>query len=199
MPPFRLPLLPTLVVGAAVTVMIALGIWQLGRAEWKNDLIARYGEAQALGGAVPWPRTAQAVETGLYRPSAVICDRVLDMRATAGRSASGRSGWAHMARCALDGGGEAEIALGWSQEPRQPLWNGGPATGVVAPSGGAADGGEARLVAIPALAGLEQLARPDPSDLPNNHLSYAVQWFFFAATALAVYVLALRRKRTEPK
>jgi surfeit locus 1 family protein len=31
--------------------------------------------------------------------------------------------------------------------------------------------------------------------LPNNHLMYAGQWFFFALTALVIYVLALRKKR----
>ena len=30
----RLPLIPTIVVAAAVAVMIGLGVWQLQRAEW---------------------------------------------------------------------------------------------------------------------------------------------------------------------
>jgi len=50
-------------------------------------------------------------------------------------------------------------------------------------------------VASPSQAGLTQLALPDPGDLPNNHLSYAMQWFFFALSAVTVYVLALRRRR----
>jgi surfeit locus 1 family protein len=37
-----------------------------------------------------------------------------------------------------------------------------------------------RLVADPPLAGLAANAAPDPSDIPNNHLAYAVQWFLFA-------------------
>ena len=48
--------------------------------------------------------------------------------------------------------------------------------------------------AAPPQAGLEQLAAPDPNDLPNNHLMYAGQWFFFALTALVIYVLALRKR-----
>jgi surfeit locus 1 family protein len=93
----------------------------------------------------------------------------------------------------LDGGGEAEVALGWSREPRATVgWSGGGVVGFVAPAGEGA-----RLVASPPLAGLAQLAPPDPNDLPNNHLAYAGQWFFFAATALAVYWLALRRRRQE--
>jgi surfeit locus 1 family protein len=30
--------------------------------------------------------------------------------------------------------------------------------------------------------------------VPNNHLSYAIQWFFFATTAVVIYVLALRKR-----
>jgi surfeit locus 1 family protein len=51
-----------------------------------------------------------------------------------------------------------------------------------------------RLVAVPPQAGLSQLALPDPGDLPNNHLAYAGQWFFFALTALVIYGLAIRKK-----
>ncbi|NBO00626.1 MAG: hypothetical protein EBV21_04095 [Betaproteobacteria bacterium] len=32
------------------------------------------------------------------------------------------------------------------------------------------------------------------SDLPNNHLSYAVQWFLFAFVALVIYALAVRKR-----
>jgi surfeit locus 1 family protein len=41
---------------------------------------------------------------------------------------------------------------------------------------------------------LQPNARPDPNDIPNNHLSYAVQWFLFALTALVIYGLALRKR-----
>jgi len=58
--------------------------------------------------------------------------------------------------------------------------------GVVAPG--------PRLVADPPMAGLEASARPDPSELPNNHLSYAGQWFLFALVALVIYGLALRKR-----
>jgi surfeit locus 1 family protein len=54
-----------------------------------------------------------------------------------------------------------------------------------------------RLVADPPLAGLEANAIPDPSQIPDNHLSYAVQWFLFAGAALVVYVLALRKRLQE--
>ncbi|HBM05474.1 MAG TPA: threonine synthase, partial [Erythrobacter sp.] len=49
------------------------------------------------------------------------------------------------------------------------------------------------------VAGLAPLAPPDPRDLPNNHLAYAGQWFFFALTALIIYILALRRRATRAR
>jgi surfeit locus 1 family protein len=186
----RLPLLSTLIVAAAVLIMIALGIWQLNRAREKEALLARYATVEAISGAVAWPASAGQREQALYRRSAFNCLEVLAMRETAGRSADGQPGWAHVARCRLADGAEAEVALGWSREPDPPLWQGGEVAGFVAP---ARDG--VRLLAAPAQGGLAQLAPPDPQDVPNNHLSYAVQWFFFAATAVVVYILALRRRR----
>ena len=49
-----------------------------------------------------------------------------------------------------------------------------------------------RLVAAIAGAGLEASAPPSPDTIPNNHLSYAIQWFLFAGIAVVIYVLALR-------
>jgi surfeit locus 1 family protein len=186
-----LPLLPTLVVGAAVAAMIALGVWQLQRAEWKEGLLASYRQAQAMSSDVPWPTDPEDYERSLYRHARIVCDRVIGTSAISGRSIEGESGWAEVARCELDGGGVADVALGWTREPGGIAWTGGEVLGFIGPAG---DG--VRLVAAPPLAGLQQLAAPDPSDLPNNHLAYAMQWFFFAATALVIYALALRRRRT---
>lgn len=184
------PLVPTVLVLIAAAIMVSLGNWQLQRAEWKGDLIERYSQSQAMSSQVPFPRGESEVEGALFRASSLYCERVLEMRETAGRSADGQPGWAHIALCRLDGGGEAEVALGWARQPQAPSWGGGEVPGFVAPAGEGA-----RLVAAPPVAGLEALAHPDPNDLPNNHLAYAGQWFFFAITALVIYVLALRRKQ----
>ena len=185
----RLPMIPTIVVLLAVGTMVALGVWQLQRMAWKDDLLARYGQAQALSSAVPWPTSPGEVEAALYRHSRLTCAEVVGIEARSGRSARGQSGWAHIARCRLPGGGEAEVAIGWSRNPVSPEWDGGEIGGIVGPAGVGAI-----LVASPAQAGLEQLAPPDPGDIPNNHFAYAMQWFFFALTALGIYALALRRK-----
>lgn len=185
----RLPILATAIVALAVATMIALGFWQLARMGEKEAQLARYERAVAMSSEVPWPRTAGDREAALYRHSAVTCARVLGIAARAGRSAQGDVGWAHIARCALRDGGEAHIALGWSADPRARSWAGGEVSGLIGPAGD-----HVRLVAAPPQAGLAQLAPPDPREVPNNHLSYAVQWFLFAATALAIYGLALKAR-----
>jgi len=182
----RIPVLATLIVVAAAAAMVALGVWQLRRAEWKAELLARYQAAQSLSAAVPWPRSDRELERALFRWSGFTCERVLAMRVTAATSAAGNKGVAQVARCAIAGGGEAEVALGWSTPVETVQWRGGEVSGIIAPGG--------VLHAAQVLPGLERLAPPDPSDLPNNHLMYAGQWFFFALTALVIYVLALRKR-----
>ena len=54
--------------------------------------------------------------------------------------------------------------------------------------------GEPMIVADAPAPGLEASTPPSVADIPNNHLSYAVQWFLFAATATAIYMIALRRR-----
>lgn len=186
----RVPVLPTLIVAAAVATMIALGVWQLRRAEWKGALIERYREAQAMSANIPWPGDQAGLEQALFRWSQFDCERVLGIRTTAATSAAGESGVAQVAHCEIDGGGEAEVALGWSRPTQQIAWDGGRVSGIIGPGG--TFGGT--LHASPPAPGLAPLAPPDPNDLPDNHLAYAGQWFFFALTAGVIYVLALRRR-----
>ena len=186
----KLPIVSTLIVLVAVATMISLGVWQLHRLKWKEGLLARYHAAQAMSADVPFPTHPGEVEAALYRHASVTCTRVLTIGAMAGRNAQAQPGWAHVARCALGGGGEADVVLGWSEQPNAVKWAGGAAQGVIGPG----RSGEARLVAAPPLAGLAANETPDPRTIPNNHLSYAIQWFFFAATALVIYALALRKR-----
>ena len=41
----RFPIVPTVIVAAAIATMVALGVWQLGRMNEKEALIARYETA----------------------------------------------------------------------------------------------------------------------------------------------------------
>ena len=185
----RVPVIATIVVAVAVATMIALGIWQLQRKTEKEALLAQYSRALAISSAVSWPRVPEDYSAALYRHARIDCARVEGIEAVAGRSATGRSGWAHQAQCRLPDGSVAKVALGWSDRPQSPSWTGGQVGGFIGPAGKGI-----RLVAAPAQAGLQPLAPPDPANIPNNHLSYAVQWFFFAATALVIYALALRKR-----
>lgn len=185
----RVPILPTIIVLAAVATMIALGVWQLGRRDEKEALIARYAAALLTPDEVRWPG-ASGGEAALFRRTTIDCREVLGIAPISGKSAGGRSGWVHVARCRDAAGEMAAVTIGWSRSPEVPAWTGGRVTGRIAPYGEGV-----RLLVETPQAGLEPLAEPDPGELPNNHLAYAGQWFFFAMTALLIYVLALRRRR----
>lgn len=182
----RIPILATLVVVAAVAVMVALGVWQLQRLRWKEALLADYAAAQRSGAEIAWPSRGMD-EALFYHRAHLDCMHPTGHSSMAGRNASGESGMAQTVQCALPDGGRALVVLGWSRRPNAAIeWRGGQVRGTIAPG--------PRLVADPPLAGLQANARPDPAEIPNNHLAYAVQWFFFAATALAIYVLALWKR-----
>ncbi len=188
----RIPVVPTIIVTIAAAIMVILGIWQWGRAEEKAAQIAQYKAALVAGDIRPFPADSGGAFSAddLFHPTAFICTTILGREAIAGRNARGQSGYAQIARCQT-GRGPADVKLGWSDRPDFPAWTGGPVEGLITPGG--ADGARAQM-AQP-VAGLEPLAQPDPADLPNNHLAYAGQWFFFALTALVIYGLALRRRR----
>jgi len=182
----RLPLLATLIVLAAVAVMVRLGLWQLDRAAQKQALLARYEAAAGITAAVPYPGKGQDADAVLYRRARVNCTSASGATTRAGANAMGEPGLAHYATCLTREGASVEVVLGWSREPAPRAWSGGEVAGTIAPG--------PRLVADPPLAGLAANARPDPRDLPNNHLSYAVQWFLFAAVALVIYGIALWKR-----
>ena len=182
----RLPMIPTILVLLAIGVMVRLGVWQLDRLHEKQALLAHYASARSMSADVAWPRTEKEIEDRLYRHARINCVSAVDATTKAGLGAQGNSGLAHYVTCLLPDGAKAQVVLGWSLDPAPRQWSGGEVAGVIAPG--------PRLVADPPLAGLDANARPDPTDLPNNHLSYAVQWFLFAGVALVIYALAARKR-----
>ncbi len=190
----RLPVLPTIIVLAAAATMVALGIWQLGRVDEKAEMIAAYQQATAANDDVAFPVDGDG-EDLWFRRSAVDCSQVRSVAPVAGTAANGQKGWAQRATCVVGAGSDVAIVdLGFSRDPAAVEWSGGRVEGLIAPG--------PRLVAGPPVADLRPLAEPDPADLPNNHLAYAGQWFFFALTALVIYGFALRtrnRKRANPE
>ncbi len=182
----RVPIVPTIIVLLAVAYMVHLGFWQLQRLGEKEAMLARYAAAQASGEDVRWPETPAMAERAFYHRSRLDCRSATGETTLSGRNAKGEAGLAHVATCIDAEGGARQIVLGWSRDPSAAVWTGGVVTGWIAPG--------PRLVADPPLAGLEANARPDPRDIPNNHLAYAVQWFLFAGVALVIYALALRKR-----
>jgi surfeit locus 1 family protein len=191
----RLPLIPTLLVAAACLVMIGLGIWQLQRAGEKKVLLARYAAAQGQP-PIAFP-TIPINEDALplFRRAAGNCVRVQSRRTAAGENRRGESGFLHIADCGsgAEGPGMA-VELGWSKDPNAGAgWKGGEVEGVIAPDRKS----RMRLVSATGLSGLEPSAPPSPASIPNNHLSYAIQWFLFAAIAALIYGLAVRKRLTQ--
>jgi len=171
--------------------MVYLGFWQLQRAEWKESLLATYAEAVDAS-AIAFPAVPDEENPPYFRKSAVNCLEVINWRSTSGRNASGQSGWAHIATCKTSSEGPgAQIVAGWSTKPDDPEWKGGNVEGVIAPD----TQHVIRLVASEPVAGLQKSQPPSTDDIPNNHMSYAVQWFLFAGIALVIFVLALRGLR----
>ena len=199
----RLPLVPTVIVGAAVAVMIGLGVWQLQRAQWKERLLAQYAQAQKLP-PIAWPTTPlRSEQLPLFRHATGVCLRPIGRRAVAGQNRSGESGYAHIVDCmtGIEGPGMS-VEVGWSKDPNaQYRWDGGPVSGIIAPDRRSV----MRLVAASAPPGLQASRVPDMRSAsavsPTGHRGYAATWFSFALIALIIYALALRqrRKKEAPK
>lgn len=195
----RLPLIPTVIVAAAVAVMIALGIWQLQRAGWKDRMLAELAaaEAQPAVDLDPLLNAAEPPPIG-FRRALVTCDvRDVQPALRAGRNQSGASGYSAYVPCRPGAQGWAarlEINAGWLGRPDPDLRVTLPP--LVAGRIGTADPDEAVILtaATPA-SGLQPSAPASIDDIPNNHLAYAGQWFFFAIVAVFIYLLALRRRR----
>ena len=191
----RVPLIPTIVVLAAVAVMIGLGIWQLGRAKEKDALIARYQAAQNLP-PIGFPTVPIAdTDLPLFRYATGNCLRPVSRRSVAGRNRAGETGYAIIVDCSTGAEGPGmSVEVGWSRDPNAKIaWRGGPVSGVIAPDRRT----RMRLVAATPPSGLRASAPPSIEQIPNNHRSYAVQWFAFALIALIIYGLALRKRLKE--
>jgi cytochrome oxidase assembly protein ShyY1 len=191
----RLPLVPTIVVAAAVALMIGLGIWQLQRAKWKEGLIARYAAAEKLR-PITFPTVPLRDEQlPLFQYATGVCLRPVAWHAVAGENRAGEPGYVQVVDCVTSAEGPGmSVELGWSKNPNAKVdWHGGPVSGIIAPDSRT----RMRLVAATAPPGLETSAPPSLSSIPNNHRSYALQWFSFAIIALIIYGLAVRKRLKE--
>lgn len=194
----RVPLVPTLIVGLAVAAMVALGLWQLlDRLPRKEAFIAQLAGNPAQP-AIAFPAVPD--DRLLFRRSGVVC------LAPTGQSlhGAGASGYRLIARCRTPDAQGVAVQLGTTRDPGfRSNWRGGRVAGYIshAPDARSLIGSlfdrrprEMMLVADAPPPGLAANGRPDVGSVPNNHLSYAVQWFLFAAIASVIYLIALRRR-----
>jgi len=193
----RLPVIPTIVVVAAAAIMIWLGMWQLHRAKWKEGLLAQYAKAEQLP-PIAYPTVPlRADRLPLFRHATGVCLRIVGHRAQAGENRAGEPGYVQIVDCGTGAGNRGmSVEVGWSKNPNAKItWGGGPVSGVIAPDRVRG----MRLVAASAPPGLEPSAPPSRASIPDNHRSYALQWFAFAAIALIIYGLAVRKRLGETR
>jgi cytochrome oxidase assembly protein ShyY1 len=188
----RLPVIPTIVVLIAVAVMIRLGIWQWNKAYWKEDLLAKYAAAER-GPPLTWPTVPlRKDQLPLFRHATGICLQPIGQRTAGGESAAGDPGFVHIVDCRTGAEGPLmSVEVGWSKDPNAKTnWAGGPVSGIIASDRRTG----MRLVAATPAPGLQASALPSLDSIPNNHRSYAFQWFAFALIALVIYGLAVRKR-----
>lgn len=198
----RFPVIPTLIVGLAIAAMIGLGFWQLERRAEKAALLAQLEANRALPEiAFPNPPVG---DRHLFRNAWAACLDVVRWR----HQGAGSHGYRLIAECRTGAEGPGLLVeLGTTHNPRfEPNWSGGPVTGTIAhapdsrPMLASLFGARERqlmLVADMPAPGLAASQKPDIASVPNNHLAYAGQWFFFAIVAGTIYLLALRRRQRK--
>jgi len=204
----RLPIVPTIVVGLAIAIMFALGVWQLQRKADKERLIAQYAANITLP-EIAFP-SIPVDDALLFRKAGGFCLEAVSWSQRSGRDAKGGTGWRQIAHCRTGAEGPGMIVqLGLSPQPGgKPAWKGGEVSGYIshAPDDqplimsliGMARPKTLMLVAAAPVGGLAANPVPDLSSVPNNHLAYAVQWFLFAGIAGIIYVIAVRRRMAAP-
>jgi hypothetical protein len=141
---------------------------------------------------IAWPTLPPKEPLPLFRSATGNCLQVVGFRTSAGQNLKGEPGYLVIADCrtGAEGPGIA-VELGWSKDPNAGRgWKGGLVSGTISPDRQS----RMRLVAASPGPGLAASAPPSPDAIPNNHLSYAIQWFLFAGIAVLIYVLALRQR-----
>lgn len=204
----RIPVLGTLVVFALAAFLISLGIWQLQRAQWKADLIARLEAAPAQPMLEPqdFLDAMLGLKSVQYRRAQHICRpstnggtvRPYDLKG--GSSRGGRGGFLVLVSCRpANRPPDLVVVAGWTRNPdalRQSYTVDTMFEGLIIerPYGDATGRPQFMLIPTTAIPGLQPSRLPSPADLPDNHLAYAGQWFGLAGALLVIYGIWVRRR-----
>jgi len=199
-----LPIIPTLLVLAVVSVLVGLGFWQLQRAQERDrelELHARNATAPAMA----FPN--QAVDDQLlFRKANGFCLTPKGYHSLG----AGAAGFRVIASCRSGAEGPGlTVQLGTTRDPKPSVrWRGGPVTGYIDYAPDERPLAERffhrqprmlMLVAAPPLAGLSPNPGAGSAAETNSSWSYAFQWFSFAVVALVIYGFAVRTKLREPR
>ncbi len=196
----RIPVIPTIIVGLAVAMMIALGCWQLFDRLPKKEAFLAQLAVNPTKPPIAFP-TIPTNKSLLFRRTGAFCLQPTSWKT----EGAGRFGWRYIAQCrtGAEGPGFA-VEMGISRDPNaKPQWRGGDVSGTIAlaPAKRSLIGNlfstepdTLMIVADTPPPGFTRAPRPKIDSIPNNHLAYGVQWFLFAAIAVGIYALALRRK-----
>ncbi|MFH5774721.1 SURF1 family protein [Paracoccus sp. NGMCC 1.201697] len=215
-------LFPLIIGVLGTAILISLGVWQLGRLEWKEDMLA---QIQSRIEGPPRPLPAR------YEPEMKYTPVTLSGRTTgdeidvlSGTRESG-GGYQIVSAFVTDDGRRILLDRGFVDQdhrhaPRPPVdlavignlhWPGEKSSSTPAPNLSeniwfARDvpamaeklGTEPLLVVAAQVSGDAQGIEPIPvaiQGIPNNHLSYAVQWFMIAAVWAGMTVALIWRIR----
>lgn len=222
--PRLFPLAPTLTVVVLLAVLVSLGLWQIDRMHQKEAMLARY-QANSAAAPAPLPLRIERPEDFAFRRVLLACVFEGEARLSPGASPAGKAGQHVYALCREAGRGERVVVdLGWQpMQAAAPVVAGLEAhvQGVARPwfghtmverlSGSArvspeSFGGGAPVAPVfvqaervaPLAGSVFPEVRPSPvrpEAIPNNHRSYAIQWFLFALTLLVIYGVYLYRWR----
>lgn len=214
----RFPLGLTIATVISLAILIGLGVWQLERRAWKENLLTRI-EALKTAPAVPiapvlarekagetvdWTRVSVACAPSPERPAPdTVRNAVRD----------GEIVWRVLSSCRLPSGpyreilvdrGLVESATGGVRAPTPTLPPVVTATGVLVQLADLSKEALAeRPAGAPAMALMVETETPAPAgivpaplppDVPNRHLEYALTWFGLAGALAAVYAALLRRR-----
>lgn len=208
----RLPPAATALTLVMLAVLASLGLWQLERHDWKTALLAQL-IANSAAPVRPLPSTLAGADE--FAPVSLSCRWLGQAVRLPGSGPGGAAGERVYQRCQPgDGGAPVTVDLGFvrlgESAPARPH---GALVGVlrawptlsavervsgarrIGPQTFAADRDFFVQLKAPTVAGAPNPAPLNPADLPNNHLSYAFQWFGFAGILLGVFVLFVARSK----
>jgi surfeit locus 1 family protein len=228
----------TLLTVVALAILVGLGVWQIKRLHWKQQLLARIAAVQA---APPEPLAAVLGQAGGnvdldYRRVRADCPDIETtpfLRLFAVKDAE--AGYRIITACRLSGAAFGAILVDRGFVAQDQAWRlrVGAGRTLTQPIEGVLRRGDPRnfvtpenlpgqdlwywrdipamartlnapnpaptflMLESPAPAGFGPTPAPVPTNIPNNHLQYAVTWFGLAAALAGVYLAMLWRRRSS--